>query len=275
MTERDSIPAVKIMCVIPVYKPNPANLNKIVKYLIDHKISVYLYFNSDFDNSFCDQYQTDMITCCGNGYNMGTAYAYNKAADYLLGINEITSLLILDQDSAIDSRFCKVLLSYNYINAKHSIFCALDLKNLYNPKKKLINNRFRPIIHTKASGLLIPRLILEQFRFDESLFVDYVDWAFCWEVHKKNIQIFEDSFLELSSHQLGESYCLLGFHFNAPSRNRRKIQLQSAFRILTNFQYWAHFSALTAPTFLRILFRFAFLPVLEFLEFCSFVHKED
>jgi len=216
------------------------------------------------------------VTVMQMNRNMGTAFAYNLARIYALSNASVRFLLLLDQDSIPSDqylKFCLKCCAKAECRAR-SIYCPRDKKNIatsLRQKKSVILSKcldgykYREIFDAKSSGMLIPISILKQFSFDESLFVDYVDWEYCWRIRRAGFNIYELTDISLNNHQLGNPYCVFNskrlFYF--PSSGRRSIQARSAVNMLINIHKFAG-----APL-LRIcaIFSRLFLnPILDLLE---------
>ena len=206
----------------------------------------------------------------GNCYNQGTAVAYNSSVRYALSQGFFSHVILLDQDSCPSDSYLDNFRSCSLNFFEDAIFCAFDHKNF--PEKRgsfsVDDFQFRLIRHTKASGMIIPLSVLNGDDFNAKLFVDYVDWAFCWSMHRKGISIIECSQLRLSEYSLGEKLKFLCFLLSIPSMSRRRIQARSALYFL---RHRSTFKFAPFSTSIRILLRLIINPLLDIFEFIGLI----
>ena len=261
---------MKPLAIIPLYRPHPATLESLCFFLASSSIDCVFYCNSpckDYVQKVTRNIQGNFFVL-GTEENRGTAAAYNAATHILLANTIYSHLLLLDQDSVPDKDFFSVLEKIEGDIVANSIVCPPDTKSALLPRY----NRTRPkrtpykcLSHAKASGMLVPRRLIEVgLRFYEPLFVDYVDWLFCWQARKLGYSILEMPQLQLAAHSLGNPYSLLGVAIlSLPSQSRRAIQKRSALLLMCNWQlfYNAPFASI-----LRICLRPILVPILNLLE---------
>jgi GT2 family glycosyltransferase len=167
-----------------------------------------------FDNSTSD-YKNGAI-CVENKHkylsvneNVGLSKAYNKIFEYANDM-QFDYIILFDDDSSIsDDYFTK--LEPHILNGEKiiaPIICDAN-DNLWGPKEHA-NISFINYIKSKKvalsiekiktmesnnelsainSGLVISKDVFSVYKYDERLFLDCVDWKFCDDMQKMNIQI--------------------------------------------------------------------------------------
>ena len=230
-----------ILCVIPIYCPDYHLLKASIEALKRHDVEIVLILNSHVDRASLPE----DILCLSSDSNCGTAGAYNIAADLVARRVDLRALLLLDQDSLLTDSylgFCVECVRRADWDELRTFVCPYDPKNLVLRRSLPVSQlatglswrKFRNVSDTKASGLLLPRSALVQLRFDEDLFVDYVDWNYCWRSHSFGFRVLEFPRESGSLHRLGNEYRWIGLNhlFRVPSLSRRKLQTRSALILL-------------------------------------------
>lgn len=183
-------------------------------------------------------------------------------------------VLLVDQDSSVSTNYIhdvatQVLLLPDY-RSKYIFAPAYNRSSpriLFPCIPRMLRSKWKPIFDTKASGLLIHLDILKNFLFDEQLYVDYVDWFFCWNASRNGILILEHKAYPLKGHISGDRYKFKNTNilFKAPSLHRRRLQMVSALKLLLRLRTYFLFP----PPFrlFSILLRLIINPFLNTLEY--------
>lgn len=156
------------------------------------------------DNSTIDNNNEAIVLKDGNVYlsmhgNKGLPKAYNRAIDYLDSINTKDNyLMFLDDDTSLNEQYIKSV--FHSIQSKKDIYVPIvkSEKMIMSPtinKKGYIKaiDSLDDLEHHKISainsGMVIKQSIFAHFRYDEGLFLDYVDHAFFYEMNKQQKSI--------------------------------------------------------------------------------------
>lgn len=186
--------------------------------------------------SFCHD-RNKLIYLSMHG-NKGIAYAQNRGVEY--AISEDFELFIeIDQDSSLPSGYVEKILSSYYLLIDNNIAVG-GLSPI--AKSKLQNFIYHE--HKSGSGMtFVDKTLSSGFLYnksayhlvggkDESLFIDYVDWDWCWRANKLGLKVAVDSSLEIE-HMLGDGHSkLFGFYVGLPSPIRLYYQYRNAFYIM-------------------------------------------
>jgi GT2 family glycosyltransferase len=167
-----------------------------------------------FDNSTSD-YQNESA-CIENNHkylsvneNVGLSKAYNRIFEYATSM-QYNYIILFDDDSSISEDYFLKLEQHLKNNEQviAPIICDANDK-IWGPKEhanismlKYIKSKREPLSIEKIikmeknnelsainSGLVINYDVFSKYTYDESLFLDCVDWKFCDDMQKMNIQI--------------------------------------------------------------------------------------
>lgn len=200
----------KIGCVIVAYNPDIELLNKVIESIISQVYNIVIVDNSEKEISF-DNFSLEYIYL---GSNKGIAYAQNVGLKYLIN-NNYSHVIFLDQDTIVESSLINnlYLLSIEIQkNDKRFGGIAPIAINLKTQKKyrvsKLKNNSIKGVIEVNELMNSASLIQLNYFKdiglMDEELFIDGVDYEWCWRAKDKININFYISLENSVQHQLGE-----------------------------------------------------------------------
>jgi len=177
------------------------------------------------------------VTLISMGGNEGIAVAQNRGINY--AIDEGFEYFIeVDQDSNFpDDYVAKISNSYfNLLTNGESVAGLGPLAVradgfIYDGHKDLAH-----IVHvdkTLSSGFFFPRSSFEIVGpKDESLFIDYVDWEWCWRSKSYGLNVFVDTSLRIE-HMLGSGHRkILNFDVGLPAPIRNYYQFRNSFYLI-------------------------------------------
>jgi rhamnosyltransferase len=190
-----------IVAIVVTFNPDFDQLKKTIDGII--KQVAYCIIVDNGNTVFPFQYNNLIIISLG--CNQGIAYAQNKGIKYafLLGASYI---LFSDQDTEYPEDFIKNIFSvYNSLLPKYKNNVALLAPVFYDIRKKAksfimltkfsyTNNHSLPYIHTAqaiSSGSFVAVEALKKIGLmNERLFIDYVDFEWCWRATGLGYKIF-------------------------------------------------------------------------------------
>ena len=192
-----------INAIIVCYQPD---LFKLKTLLISIKNigKVLIYKNSDFD---LDIINTNISVFSSNS-NIGTAKAYNLCLKNLEP--NCKFVIFIDQDSFLEDLCLENLLNDGIrldSLEKYFLISPVEIKNNGQlngwGSLDILSLRNQEV---RTSGMFVNRNIFNYIQFDEDLFVDYVDWEFCWRaISELNLKIHR-SFNSKIYHELGSDF---------------------------------------------------------------------
>lgn len=224
----------KIGVVIVTYNPKMDSLKQNVSNFVDGVDEIALVDNSNSPDveSFCLDHKN--IVFLGQKSNVGIAEAQN------IGIKSLTQssidyVLFLDQDSYLTSRQIheevKSFKRLEHINSNAALVAPSVGKSMSN--KNYIEKE-----EVISSGSLTSLKVLEDVGVMASeLFIDFVDFEWCWRAIKMGYKIVEDTSIELV-HQTDDPELVFGKIVSQPFRNyyyyRNIIFLMNQKRVVNN-----------------------------------------
>lgn len=181
-----------IAIIIVLFNPSSVELENV-----RHISSVYkgVIVDNSSVSHFSDR--VNKMRYIGLGENTGIAEAQNIGVNNVLEDSEIEYVFYFDQDSIFaDDYPLKMVEEYEHIIGQDIKIAALgptviqkktekEYKSVIH-KDKIVNSHFilrREII---ASGCCISRSVIESVgRNDSSLFIDFIDFEWCWRARYK------------------------------------------------------------------------------------------
>jgi rhamnosyltransferase len=179
-------------------------------------------------------------TVIRNNRNLGIAAALNLGVRYALD-KEFEFVFTFDQDSKVSETFVSQMLD-TYMRAPNRDRVALIAPRYVDQESgmpgKLMRSGNNTILATMASGSMIPlHVIREVGDFDESLFMDYVDFDFCLRTRRQGMHILQST--AVLFHSLGRTtyYRFLGLAFGATNHSaaRRYYITRNRFRLMARY----------------------------------------
>jgi rhamnosyltransferase len=199
-----------VSAVVITFYPNVSHLKKMINRLSLQVQHIIIVNNGPiFQLELADNISYKV---CNLKENMGVGHATNLGLKIALELNS-TYMLICDQDTMFPVDYV-----HNILSSKSSKFDVI-VPNYYDVISKKSAKRFAirehynldkisskeplPVTQAIASGMLIKKTVLDQgIFFNEKLFIDWVDFEWCWRLRKAGMTIAmrTDIFLE---HRLG------------------------------------------------------------------------
>lgn len=229
---------LKVASVVILYNPALEVLKNIIACTEQTEI-VFVLDNSDsYNQTFIDKINNiDKVEYYNFHSNLGVAYALNFAANLAIK-NNFDFLLTMDQDSEATSNFVKKLIEI------HCNFKSVGIAAPY-PQNRIHkisppDNSIHQIDKVITSGALLNlRAYIEVGPFMEELFIDYVDFEYCFRLQRNNYSIYINNDA-IISHSVGNliKWKLIGFKFYSTNhsplrlyyRTRNRFRLRSLYK---------------------------------------------
>ena len=223
----------QIAVIYLAYHPSDDDL-QYVKHLTE-QVSVIVVSNSgehDFGSHFSATRIFDNNVGVGAGYNAGVEAARLLGATHVMFHDQDSRLdpsilsRALDRLSTVDPLDDSVALSLSPVDLGTST-ARTPRFNRPKPEGDLL--RYREV---QFSGLLAPMAVFNSAKpFSEYLFVDLVDFEWCWRM-APTVRILRDPLLTIG-HQLGGgTKTLLGAQYSLPSTSRFYFQFRNLISLL-------------------------------------------
>lgn len=157
-----------------------------------------------YDNSTKEYFNQDKVEQEGHLYlttheNVGLSKAYNRCLDVIQNINPLMEgfVCILDDDTCLNEEYIQQIehLDPTYdvyvprVIDERGILSPCDFQGLVPKRLKELQNSFEKNMSAINSGMVISCRIFQTYRYDERLFLDFVDHHFLLDMHKQNRKI--------------------------------------------------------------------------------------
>lgn len=177
---------MKLLAGIILYNPNIEHLKLSISEL-SIPSEICLIDNGSKNIEEIRKLKNKKVKLIENSTNFGIAKALNQLLDYAQ-LNNFSNLLTLDQDSILKNEMLKNMT--NYIN-KENVALICPLINDLNKNKRIVQNE--NVVEVKrciTSGTIMNLKECKKIgKFDEKMFIDYVDFDYCKRVLLNNKKI--------------------------------------------------------------------------------------
>lgn len=221
----------KAAVVVTTYNPNLQDLEENLRSYA-HQVDVVVVTDNS-DTAFMQQSVEQLVRKFTSVYlnqlfeNAGIARAQNLGVD--LAIKQGCEFFIeIDQDSRLPEGYVSSLLqSFDRLDGGRQVVGGIGplikTKDIDAGAAQVVQQTgCVEVEHTLSSGFLMP---LHAYRTvggkDEELFIDYVDWDWCWRSRSAGLAVYVDRALTIG-HELGDGHkniCGLKIGISSPIRN--------------------------------------------------------
>lgn len=235
----------EVCAIMVTYNPDIPELRKNINAVKDQVGFVYVVDNST-ENSVKSKMKkildAENLEIISNQNNYGIAYAQNQGIKK--GIEKkYQAFLFLDQDSYIEKNTVSRLVdSHNKLYSQGKLVGLVgpvafnkdkSIEDTYHVKRKLSHD-YIEVKQTLSSGSLISKETLVAVgMMEEELFIDLVDYEWCWRAKKKGFSTYIIPEIKLA-HRLGEGRKkLIGLEFGIPAPIRHYYQYRNTLQMMT------------------------------------------
>jgi rhamnosyltransferase len=205
----------KVAIIIVTYNPDIKELNNnISSYVFQSDLIVIVDNSTDkkIQNSIKNTFNTFAnITVITLEDNYGIAKAQNIGLKHAIE-NGYEYFIEMDQDSELTDNYIKNITK-SYTSLLDSVGLVAGIGPIAVNKKD--NSKYHnrdtsthliEIDKTLSSGFFLSKEALHRVGFkDEILFIDLVDWEWCWRAKSKGLKVYVDTTLTIN-HLLGEGH---------------------------------------------------------------------
>lgn len=187
---------MKLCTVIILFHPDKESLKKSLSALVEETDGVFCWKNSFISEECLEIIKSyDKVKTIGNENNIGIGKALNESVK-VAQLENFTHVLTMDQDSYFDKNMIskyksKIINNTEKDIAIYGINPLQDEKTLYENNGNVIN-----VSDTITSGSIFS---IDNFKkygyFEEELFIDAVDYEYCYRLKKnynQNTIVFTD-----------------------------------------------------------------------------------
>jgi rhamnosyltransferase len=267
-----------IFAIIVTYKPNLNELSQILQ-VITRQCKIILADNGDDQelseelSKIVEKYDQQYVSMNGN---CGIGCAQNRAIK-IAWCQGADAILLLDDDSIPAENIIEDLIRISEFAGKNAVVSAMGM-DVNGKQIDFIFRKNKLLIQSskmRSSGTLIRRTIFESVGyFDESLFIDCVDFDWGWRARKLGVVLYQTCGTFII-HKLGEGD-FLGMRYGSPSRHYYQYRniLRMLFLRHTPW-YWRFTQLIKLPIKIALILiffpnkikrlRFAFAGIRDFL----------
>ncbi|SDB07119.1 rhamnosyltransferase [Pseudomonas sp. NFACC23-1] len=227
----------KIAVILTVYNPDVSELATNLHSYSDQVDVVVLTDNSD--STLAQQQVQALSENFFNLYlnqlseNLGIAKAQNLGVEVAKGLG-CTFFIEMDQDTGLPANYVSSLLQrFDQLDEGRKIVGGIgpvalkkDTNDVYHGRNRALG--CTTVEYTLSSGFLMPLYAFERVgKKNEDLFIDFVDWEWCWRSRAAGLNVFIDTSLEIA-HMLGDGHKnILGFKIGVPAPIRHYYQYRN------------------------------------------------
>jgi len=223
---------MKVCAIIITYNPNFQEFYEYYKQNIKEVDYTIVVDNSE--NSVVRQQIKELSTEIATEViqldsNRGIAYAQNRGVDRAKELDKFTFVLFLDQDSLLQKDMISTYNEYyEKLKNQHEI-AVLGVSNTQE-----FNNDYISVNQIISSGTFTSLAVFQDIGyFDEDLFIDFVEYDWCWRAKAKGYEIFSIRECKLLTHMHGDGKInILGISMVKPSSIRLYYQYRNLLTLL-------------------------------------------
>jgi rhamnosyltransferase len=247
---RDEFKKGKICAVMVTYNPD-SPLEQNIRAVLPHVDKLIIVDNGS-ETPIRAHIET-IASCCPveiiwNKENLGLATALNIGIRSALGSGDFAWIATFDQDSQVSAGFRTAMLQayqacpyrerVGIIGPRHVVFPENSMAGILHHEER---DSFREITAVMQSGTFLSTEALRSCGlFDESFFIDYVDFEFCLRVRKNGLRIIETPGAVIA-HRLGNPsrHTLFGKTFTVCNHSalRRYYAARNRLRIYSRYLF--------------------------------------
>jgi rhamnosyltransferase len=184
---------MKISGVAILYHPNVEEVLPNIRSYIDYIDALYVFANSNCSKEIIENIKaiSPKISFIQNQENEGIAKPLNKAVN--LSVNEFDWLLTMDQDSYFEPDQASAYFnSFNHFFSQTKDIAVVCPNHSSKRRPEMTNADYKEIRAAITSGSLINTKICKELNgFEEKLFIDYVDFEYCYRCFLKGDKIIQ------------------------------------------------------------------------------------
>ena len=195
---------MQISGVVILYYPNEGEVIRNIDSYIEHVSRLFVFANSDCSKNCVESIKSisSKIVFISNESNEGIAKVLNKSLELLSDKSEW--LLTMDQDSYFEPTYAAAYFdSFNRLFSQSENIAVVCPNHSSNSRADAVDDKFKEVIHAITSGSIINVKICRQLNgFEEKLFIDDVDFEYCYRCVIAGYKIIQFSNIYLN-HSLG------------------------------------------------------------------------
>lgn len=208
---------MKVFCIVTLYKVASGRVEDLIKILrvqfeevilVDNTPNGILNLKNIPDN--CIYLSNGVNLGLGKALNIGADLALNRGADFVVFLDQDTDLPI-DYKEKMVKNYLELSDIGLEIGCIGPIYYDLNSKKQEIPRrKKIIKENSYLVESIITSGMFVPKEIFKNNRLSEEIFLDYVDWEYCWRLGFQGKKVILNAEV-IIEHSLGIGIKKMGF----------------------------------------------------------------
>lgn len=232
----------KVSIIVTAYNPSIDSFKRNLQSYFDQVEMVVICDNSDIP-----EVQEQVCLLAGKfknvillsmGGNVGIAAAQNFGVNYAIK-SGFEYFIEIDQDSILPSDYVsKIFISYSEAMSQGCNVAGIGPLAVRISDGFIYHGRGKkkgiiPVDKTLSSGFFFSKNAFEKVgQKDESLFIDFVDWDWCWRCKQFGLTVYVDTGLRIN-HMLGGGHKkIFLWEFGMPAPVRHYYQYRNSFYLL-------------------------------------------
>ena len=193
-----------IVAGIVTYNPDLDRLRENIESIISQVEKVIVFDNGSKNQTKIKELYQEKVILITSPVNIGIAAALNRLMQRSRELGA-TWMVSLDQDSVCSQNFCEQMRAYLYKEDNFGIVAPVIVdRNVgivgHNPEKE-----YRSVRTCITSGAFTKVEVWKEIGgYDESMFIDSVDFEFCYRVRKAGYKVVQVRDVQLL-HEIGNS----------------------------------------------------------------------
>ena len=194
---------MKVLAGIVLFNPDIERLTSSIQAIIGQVDQIVLFDNSTDKKDLSSLLRENKIVYLSQNKNLGIGGALNQMFHYAQ-TNEFDWVLTLDQDSICQPGLIEHYLQYTNLENVGALTCNIVDRNFEETKITPMKDlKYRKVDTCITSGSFNSvEAYTKSDGFDESLFIDCVDFDYCYNLRKHGYNVYQINFDGLL-HELG------------------------------------------------------------------------
>ena len=201
---------MKILGAIVLFNPELLRLKENISAVVSQVDSLLLVDNGSDNINDVIPLLDDKIILIKNKHNKGIAYALNQIF-YYAEQNSFSWVLTLDQDSVVLNNVVSIFKNFSVKYQNIGIMCPIVIDRNFSIPNNEFDEDFRELKECITSGSFTNVSAWRRVGgFDNEMFIDWVDWDFCYLLAEYGYKIIQVKKAQLL-HELGENSRIVDF----------------------------------------------------------------
>ncbi|MBR3365942.1 glycosyltransferase family 2 protein [Candidatus Saccharibacteria bacterium] len=190
----------KIVVGIVLYNSKISMVERVIAKLSSVASGIVLVDNNSGNVKEVEELRSEKVTLIENKKNLGVAKALNEILEYANKMGA-DCVLTLDQDSVLEAKDVEEMIKY--VSDDVAIVCPM-MVDINKDEQKKYRHKVDFVDRCITSGSLMNLKTCNKVgKFDDSMFIDYVDFEYCKRIRLAGYKIVRLNYIKLV-HEIGK-----------------------------------------------------------------------